>query len=62
MASNNKARAKKSAEDIGKMAKFIESTLTLNFPDRQIKAIVNVPIKQMEDELGALKAYIKTLK
>ena len=55
-------KARKSAEVIAIMAKFIEHTLTLELPPQQIQVILNVPLKQVKDEVQTLEAYVNALK
>jgi len=57
-----KEKAQKSAESISTMAKFIACALTLDYPADAIKTILDMPLKQLEDELGTLKAYIHALR
>jgi DMSO reductase anchor subunit len=57
-----KSKAQESATAIATMAKFIADTLTLNYPPETLKALLNVPVKQLEDELKTLTAYVNALK
>lgn len=54
-------KAQRSAEVIAIMAQFIVDTLTLDLPSRQTQAILNVPLKQLKDEVDTLSAYIDAL-
>lgn len=57
-----KDKAQKSADEVAVIAEFIANTLTLNFPPSKLKVILNVPLKQLEDELETLKICVKALK
>jgi len=57
-----KEKAQKCAEVIGTMAKFIGHTLTLDFPPQQMRVILNVPLKQLKDEVETLEAYVNALR
>lgn len=57
-----KEKAHKSAIAVATTAKFIGDSLTFNYPPKTLKAILNVPLKQLEDELQTLKAYVNALK
>ena len=53
--------AQDSADAIATMAEFISNAMDLNYSHEQLKAVIEVPLKQIEDELATLKAYVKTL-
>ena len=57
-----KEKAKRSADAVETMAKFIGQTLRLDFPPQNMRVILNVPLKQLKDELTTLEAYINALK
>jgi len=57
-----KDKARKSAIAVATTAEFISDSLTFNYPPRILKAILSVPLKQLEDELQTLKAYVNALK
>jgi len=57
-----KEKAQKSAEVIATMAKFIGHTVTLDFPPQQMRVILDVPLKQLKDEVETLEVYVKALK
>ncbi len=59
---DDKNKARKSAIAVSEMAKLIGDLLTLGYPSENLKVILNVPMKQLEDELRDLKAYINALK
>ena len=53
--------AQDSADAKATMAEFISNAMDLNYSHEQLKAVIEVPLKQIEDELATLKAYVKTL-
>jgi amino acid transporter len=57
-----KENARESAINASTMARLIGDSLTFNYPSRTLKAILDVPLKQLEDELETLKAYRNALK
>jgi hypothetical protein len=57
-----KDKARESAIAVTIMAKFIADSLTLEYPPETFKAILNVPLKQLEDEVQTLRAYVNALK
>jgi len=57
-----KEKARESAITASTMARFIGDSLTFNYPPKTLKVILNVPLKQLEDELETLKAYRNALK
>jgi hypothetical protein len=59
---DDKDRARASAISVSTIAALIGNLLTLNYPQENLKVVLNVPFKQLEDELKDLKAYITALK
>lgn len=59
---DDKEKARASAISVSAVAALIGNLLTLNYPQENLKVVLNVPLKQLEDELEDLKAYIKALK
>jgi hypothetical protein len=57
-----KEKAQESAEVIADMAGFIADSLSLEFSSKQLQVLLDVPLKQLEDELVTLKAYVKALR
>ena len=57
-----KEKAQKSASDIAIMADYISKALTLDYPPQVLKVILDVPMKQLEDELQTLKIYVQALR
>lgn len=57
-----KEKAQESAEVIADMAGFIADSLSLKFSSKQLQVLLDVPLKQLEDELVTLKAYVKALR
>jgi hypothetical protein len=54
--------AQDSADAIATMAEFISNALDLNYSPKKLKEILEVPLKQIEEELAMLKAYVNELK
>lgn len=59
---DGKEKAKKSADAIGTIADFVSKNLSYKYTSKHLKVVLNVPLKQLEDELKNLKAFIDTLK
>ena len=58
----NNQKAQKSATDVSMIADFIAKALSLQYSPQQLQVILSVPLKQLEDEVATLKAYINALK
>ena len=56
-----KHKALKSAEDVAKIAEFIVDVLKRSQTEKNVRMNLDVPLKQLEDELNILKAYIAEL-
>ena len=54
--------AQDSADAIATMAEFISNALDLNYSPKQLKGVIEIPLKQIEEELAMLKAYVNELK
>jgi len=54
--------AQDSADAIATMAEFISNALDLNYSPKLLKGILEVPLKQIEEELAMLKTYVDELK
>ena len=57
-----KEKVRESAIAVATIAKFIGDSMTYDIPVNILKATVNVPLKQLEDEVTTLKAYVDALK
>jgi hypothetical protein len=58
----NKEKARKSASDVAVLSEYISKALTMNYPPQDLKVVLNIPLKQLEDEIQSLKAYVNALK
>jgi len=54
-------KAQKSAEDIAVIAKFMANALALDYPKDKMRTLLNVPLKQLEDEMKELRSFVETL-
>jgi hypothetical protein len=57
-----KNKTRESANAVSRIAKSIGSSMTNDYPPKQLKATVNVTLKQLEDELQTLRAHVNSLK
>lgn len=57
-----KDKAQKSANDVAIMADYIAKALSMSYPPSDLKVVLNVPLKQLDDEVQTLKAYVNALK
>lgn len=62
LAMERKDKARVSATRVATIAQFIGNIMTYDYPPETLKIITGAPLKQLEDELKALKATLAALK
>ncbi|MFC1947717.1 hypothetical protein ACFLXY_07355 [Chloroflexota bacterium] len=58
----NKQKTAKSAHDISVMADYISKAVLMDYPAKDLKVVLGVPLKQLQDEVEALRVFINVLK